>query len=289
MKKILIVICLTLFCVPVSHCFVKVNAEETIKYLSDVGVNEYDLMVLRKQKDALSNKCKNINTIVSTEKNYEQLYLDRAKMEDEVLIKYYGYTQEQINILKKYDGSPIENNPQLAKASATLTASMSSGTCTNSMLTVYIIWRWSNAPLLSGPGITDRVAIRWAGSATSGSSINLSASTAEIIINYHYNGAYVYSQTVPSTIIDQYSKAETPVLMDNGRGTALVGKQTLVVQKIGSLPIKEASISFMYGHCQIGISPSFSYPVSFGISLTSGEKAYYFSKRVTNTGAILGI
>lgn len=217
------------------------------------------------------------------------MYLERAKLDEEVLIKYYGYSKEQVDILKNYDGSPIENNPQLAAASATLSASMSSGTCTTSKLTAYIIWRWSNAPLLSGPGITDRVAVRWTGTATNGSVINLAVSKAEIIINYHYDGAYVKSQTVSSTIIDQYCKAETPVLMDNGYGTALVGKQTLVINKIGTLPIKEASIAFMYGHCDTSLSVSFSYPISFGISINVGENAFYFSKRVTNTGAILGI
>ena len=85
------------------------------------------------------------------------------------------------------------------------------------------------------------------------------------------------------------SKAETPVLMDNGYGTALVGKQTLIINKIGSLPIKEASIAFMYGHCGIGLSVSFSYPVSFSISLERGDQSYYFSKRITNAGQILGV
>lgn len=107
--------------------------------------------------------------------------------------------------------------------------------------------------------------------------------------NYHYDGAYVRSQTVSSTIIDQYCKAETPVLMDNGYGTALVGKQTLIINKIGSLPIKEASIAFMYGHCGIELSVSFSYPVSFSISLERGDQSYYFSKRITNAGQILGV
>lgn len=282
-------------CLIVSSLFINctnlfVYAEEDNKnvnlgYVDNIKkVNEYDIMVLEKKESTKKQK----NTIHTT-KTYEELYLERAQLSEEILINEFLYTIDQVKILKEYDGSPIEENPQLAKASAVLSARMYTGGCSNTELNVMVEWSWSNAPILSGPGVTDRIAFRWKGTSTTGSPINLVDNGSTYAMIYYYNsGSYVTTTSVNRTLIDSYGAAEMPVKMQVSTGTALRGTVSSTLRNSGSAKILEAGIVFVYGHCKIDFtSLSFGYGTWPTVTISGGTKEITLAKRVTNTGNII--
>lgn len=282
MKKIFttigISICM-LMCISINSLQAAENHEENI-----YETNEYYTLVNQKALEKTTNNIKSTKQPNEVGK-YEKLYLERAQLDEETLKNKYFYTDEQIKILKEYDGGPIENHPELSLASATLTAKMSTGACSTSKLNIYINWSWSSAPFLSGPGITDVVAARWQGTDNAGRPLNLAVTKAEAKIDYYLSGKITESRTVKSIVKGSYNAVETPVLMGTS-GTALKGKQTLVIEKTGTAPINEAAITFIYGHCDLLMEVSVSYPTGIGLSINNGTKEVYLSKRVTSTGVI---
>lgn len=57
--------------------------------------------------------------------------------------------------------------------------------------------------------------------------------------------------------------------------------------RTGTDYIKEAAFVFAYGHTVVGVSPSLSLPVSFGIGFSVGtEKMVEMAIRMSNTGHI---
>ena len=218
--------------------------------------------------------------------SYEQLYLERAKNSTKDLIEVYGYTEKQAQILKNYLGTPIEDTPELRLASATCTGFVYGTNCSKTQLGIKAEWSWSSSPILTGPGVTDGVAIRWKGTDTGGNVLNLSGSSASLKIKYVGTGGVTY-RTVTPTIVDPYGAAKGSVLMDNGYGSARSGTLSITLKRTGSKSIKEAAIIFTYAHCSIGLSVGFSFPASFGITVTSGTQEFIESVRVTSSGQTL--
>lgn len=224
-------------------------------------------------------------TSVGYHQSYEQLYLDRAKLSEEELMNHYAYTREQIKILKEYDGSPLEENPQLALASATLSARMYTGGCSQTELNIMVEWSWSNPPLLSGPGITDRVCIRWQGTNLSGVPIDLvdNGSTNAIIL-YYKNGAYVTTNIVKKEL----NSDDIPIKMQIKNGIAMRGTLSTTLSHHYLHDIQEASVEFVYGHTQMNLKPlmlgNIQIPI---ISLDHSKDTIKLIKRVTNTAKIL--
>lgn len=108
-------------------------------------INEYDVYI--QQKAISSDKHSVIDINGNTEKTIEELYLERANLSEEELISQFGYSQEQISILKAYDGSPIENNPQLRAISATYTRSISKVVASRTKISAKLQWECSQRPI----------------------------------------------------------------------------------------------------------------------------------------------
>lgn len=266
--------------------YIRAEKNEQMDEVNDIKyVNEYNVMVEAK----LSKHNNSLETKASSGKTYEDLYLERASLDEETLINDYAYTMDQVKILKAYDGSPIENNPQLARASAVLSARIYTGGCSNTELNVMAEWSWSSAPIFSGPGVTDKVSFRWKGTNTSGSAINLVDNGSTYAMIYYYQGgSYVTTTSVKRTLKESYGAAEMPVKMQVSTGTALRGTVTSTLRNSGSSKILEAGIVFVYGHCKIDFnSISFTYGSWPSISISGGTKETTLAKRVTNTGAVL--
>ena len=260
---------------------VKIEDNNEISY-----VNEYDVMV-KEKKDTQNNSL--VITKTTNHKTYEELYLERARLDEKTLINDYAYTLEQVKILKEYDGSPIEENPQLARASAILSARIYAGGCSNTELNVMAEWSWSNAPILSGPGVTDKISFRWQGTNLSGSPINLVDNASIFAMIYYYKGgSYVTTTSINRTLKEPYGAAEMPVKMQVSTGTALRGTVTSTLRNSGSAKILEAGIVFVYGHCSIlDNSISFAYKSWSSFTLSGGSVETTLVKRVTNTGSVL--
>lgn len=251
----------------------------------DIICNEYDAMVYEKASTSIMT----LNTTGTNNNDsgyFERLYLERAAIDEDTLLNEYGYTEEQVKILKAYDGGPIEEHPELRRASATLSAYIYAKNCSTSKLNVYADWSWNGTPIPCGPGITDGVAFGWSGTDFNGNPLNLSVSNSSVKIKYVGSSGVSY-RTVTPTIVSHYHALKGGVLMDNGKGTAKSGTLSMTLNKTGSKSINEAAITFAYGHATLTGGVSFSFSLSgpsVGISLSSGTRMAYESARVNYKG-----
>ncbi|AFM01236.1 MULTISPECIES: hypothetical protein [Desulfitobacterium] len=259
-------------------------------------VNEYDVYVSTRNKtnEQLLKEGYETETIKAIKSNLiEETLLKYSKMPTEELIEKYGYTKEQAQIIKNYDGSPIEKSPELRAILATMTCTVEGISATVGTLSIKFSWDWSNCPILSGPAIKDIVGIRWQGTDTAGQPINLALEFSSCTLHhYNYTGTtYQFSTTASVATDNPYGHAYSKFPMSiNGSSSDYVKKGALIVtvSRTGTNHIKEAAFVFGYGHTILSLEPSLSLPVAFGIGFSAGvEKMVEKAVRMTNTGNII--
>lgn len=263
-----------------------------------VTTNEYDIYThsRRLSNKELSNQGMSethINLIKSDA--IENELLERASLPASELSDM-GYSSSQITILKNYNGEPIENKPELRGVFADMTAKFYKEVASSVTLKVRVYWEWSNVPLLAGEPIIDLMAIRWQGTNTNGQSINLAFYSATSYANANYysrSGEYKYSNRLTIVCDSPYDHAYAKVPVGSGDSDqygayyAKTGNFYVQVMRTGTDYIKEAAFVFAYGHTVVGVSPSLSLPVSFGIGFSVGtEKMVEMAIRMSNTGHI---
>ena len=151
-----------------------------------VCTNEYDYIVgvrsaSSKELKALDISEEKLSYINSNAIEAELLY--RATLSDEVLRNHYCYTDEAIQILRAYDGSPLEENAQMRSVTATLTATLSPIVNTTTRTGLLYTWSWSAMPLND---LTDIVAITWSGTYRGGGSNNMTLNEDDSFANIQY-------------------------------------------------------------------------------------------------------
>ena len=130
--------------------------------LADAGFNEYDYIVEMRSK---SNK--ELTDMGFSEDEIKKLRSDsvekelvaRKELPDDVLTDVYCYTEEEIEILRNYDGGRLEDHPELRASAATV--SFSSPEIiekSTSQIRMQLTWNWSKKP---ADTFTDAVAIAW--------------------------------------------------------------------------------------------------------------------------------
>lgn len=252
------------------------------------SVNEYDIIMTQKQ-----NKNTSMSFSDNTEINsYEQLYLERARLSPLELIEVHGYTEEQVQILKEYTGTPIEETPELRRASASCSGYVYGQNCSKTSLGIVAEWNWSSTPVLAGAAIHDKVALRWSGTDTGGNPLNLACTSKSLQTKYVGNGGVSTYNSTPSLVLP-YGAVEGDIQMERGFGTVMrtakSGTLRLTLSRTGSKSIKEAGITFIYAHASIGFNISLSYPAGAGISVSTGAtKMFNETVRVTSSGQTLG-
>lgn len=119
----------------------------------------------------------------------EDAFLERGKLPEKQL-QVLGYTQEQIRVLKEYDGSPITDDSPVLLASATCTGSIRSVSASASKISFQYQWQWSTPPAIQKK---DKMAVTWLGVTPSASIISVSATYRHYCVNYYSSttGAYV--------------------------------------------------------------------------------------------------
>ena len=289
MKKVIsLVLATMLIC-----CNIAFAADETQNIYS-VTVNEYDVYVAERAKaqtrsyeaDADNDP---INKVVISDA-IEQKLLQLSQMSDSELVNL-GYSQEQIIILHNYKGERIETYPALRSIFASMTATFYKESASNSSMGIRVEWVWSSTPFLNT--VTDTVVLRWKGTNSAGSSLNLAVNKSKSSCTERFyslsTGNYSYSKNVSLKTKDAYGcvYASIPMTDDSNSVYAKTGRIILYVDKTGSNSINEAAFSFAYGHTTGTASVSFSLPVGFGISFSSGcDKMVEKSIRMSSTGKI---
>lgn len=258
-------------------------------------VNEYDMLV-----EARGMTDNELSEFYSEERieairTAEDALLERAQLSDSVL-EQYGYTPEQIEVLRAYDGGPLEDNPQLRAITATMSGSISAAQCTSTTVGTQFNWTWSALPLVYN--FTDVVAIRWAGTNTQGSPMNVSmvqtSSSFAYVTYYNLINQIQSVQNLSFINVWPYDHAEVNFScghVSSGLGDpayyAKTGRVQVVVQKpSGSTgTLLEGAFAYSYGHSTITItSPTVSFPAGFSISFGTGTSSMYYGAAIVTTG-----
>lgn len=172
---------------------------------------------------------------------------------------------------------------QLCDENGNLRIEIYTGSCSNKELNIIIHWTWMNPPLLSGPGIVDRVRLSWQGTDLSGEPIDLSDfGTTYAMVLYDQGSKYMSTEIIKPLDVD------IPIHMQKGEGVAIHGFLTTTLRNSDIDNIQEAGIEFEYGHTK----PYFKWmkigPISIPFFCLDNEKYdVRVVKRITNTGMIL--
>jgi len=124
--------------------------------LNSVSINEYDMYVAS-QADS--------NVLARGSITAEAALLERAQLPEKTLISY-GYTDDEISILKAYDGSSIDENPQLKGLFADLSVRLYRMAYDSHGVTVRFFWNWETPPVLHSFVTIDNISCAWVGVGT---------------------------------------------------------------------------------------------------------------------------
>ena len=226
--------------------------------------SEYDLYVSQKEKNAGNTNRNLTNNYIEAE------LLNRQNMSEEILKDVYGYSDYQIYILKSYDGTPIEDNPQLrAVMSATLSAQISNISFTGNQVSFTIKWNWSSMPFFCGEDIAT---IYLSGRDANSFPLQLEVTGYSGFVDmYTSAGAKMKTNNLSISKYGYdrvYSKFQMSEMLDNAINIyAKHGEISCVAKPGAGATMADANITFDYGHSVITLSPSFSFSgpsVSFG-------------------------
>ena len=111
----------------------------------------------------------------------ESAFLERAQL-DENSLKVLGYTDEQIRILKRYNGEPITDSSEILRAASSCTGELAVYSTSGTAMYYGYKWTWSSLPLKA---LGERVALSWRGIDAGGYTINASATSKSGYVNYY--------------------------------------------------------------------------------------------------------
>lgn len=260
---------------------------------------EYLLEVQELSRDELKSKGLSSNEITELKEfSIEEAYLERAELPYETLIAY-GYTDEQIEILKNYDGSPITAESEMMALAAKMSVSkFTAYQASTSGFTVKYKWEWDSVPINRH---TDRVVIYWRAYDSQPQEVDVTPSqnTAKITYFNLISGTERHSQVVNGA----YSSLQNAVYVDVGlvKGTtddeywAKKGEYTLRVEKTGSSALSYVKFGASYGHDTVSFTGDLSFTIGTGFALTfSGSSmvdkvtniscTYSYDGKLTNHG-----
>lgn len=265
--------------------------------------NEYD-MYLELQNTPSSVLLKSgydyedVEEIKST--SVEEILYQRGQMTESEL-RNMGYSQETIELLKAYDGSPIEDNPQLYGTFADLNGDLKVINYGTSKMAVKFNWSWSNSPLLSGTAITDVVTCGFAGTNNNNlpCTMTFDKDNSKCRINY-YQGDYGYFTYIgykdkDISVKNAHQHVEVKFKMSepfsNGKkiGWAQNGYMIIGIKEERTVnQLYSGTFAFGYGHTVVTISPSISVSVGsgfsggVGLSFGTGTENMFYKTAVVN-------
>ena len=197
----------------------------------------------------------------------EEEILARKQLSDEMLAERYGYTYDDIAILRAYNGEKLEENVALAAITGTLTISKPTVlTATSTRVGVKVVWSWDHSPVVCA---IDVFAIYWDptfGSQSGNMRIDMSSSSH--VVSYNINNTYCdYEWDITQVSPNSAAKSTFDMLDQSGEGWAEEGTLRLYFDATaGSAALTEIDFIFAYGHTILSVSPSVSFPASGGIS-----------------------
>lgn len=184
----------------------------------------------------------------------EEAYLKRAELPIETLVAY-GYNDEQIEILKAYDGSAITADSSVMKAASDMEISeFEEGSASGDEVEIEYHWMWNIVPVWK---TTDTIAVYWEAHDKKGYKIDLDRVNNYADVMYyniatgkrassqdeHVNGSYSSTENVVSVKIDMAKK-------DN-QYWAKKGIYYVTLSRKGSEKIGDVDFGVAYGHSRL--------------------------------------
>ena len=274
--RIAIAICLVLAMVIPAYA----TTDTELDGKKQVVLNEYDLIVEARQLtptelESQGYEKERIRELTSTAVEEELLY--RKSLSSDVLINSYGYSKEQVDILKSYEGTALEDTPEIRSIFGELTFETPNVVTSYSRgVTLTVSWEWDICPTVTH---TDAIGISWL--PTFGSQNGTLRLSNESYHKVRYRAGsntdtyrLQYDVGVLAGSSSPVGNAQTnfPMRDDGSAYWAVEGTVYLyLVTANGSADLTSVDLHFNYGHCTLlGVTPSISYPLGFGISWESG-------------------
>lgn len=138
-------------------------------------INEYDVYIELKAapEQDLSAQGFSLDEINSIKENSVENELYRRSLLSDADLAALKYTPEQIAILRNYDGSDLEDNPQMRAAAANFVGIVSNAGANTSSITAQLKWTWSNAPAMMGPLVSESLGVTWDGTDANSNAMQL--------------------------------------------------------------------------------------------------------------------
>lgn len=199
---------------------------------------------------------------------YKYQIEERAKLPENILTAY-GYTEEQITLLKKYLAGEKSFEEIAALTSAQLTTEIQCLQHTETLYSISYGWRWSSVPLTLS---SDAVAFTYNGIRNSSDPIDVKLNSYSSNINYYdrITGAFYTAERGNFDVTNNYVTAEFQCEKMNSTGNDYVWAKTGVINVSISPTVPGAGnalsavrVQGAYGHT---VTPNSEVSVSVTIS-----------------------
>lgn len=199
----------------------------------------------------------------------EEALLERQKLSDEELY-VIGYDDEDISLLRKYNGEPIEEATYLSLAMARIYTNLSVPTRTDDIFNFSLKWWWDQMPAI---GFTDSIGTSW----------RTNDPNNTMILNgykaYPTNCKLDFSNTITGAVTSVYQKAydsgatyiRYQVPMDKNLRWAKQGCIETSIGTRGKHSLKWSYYKASYAHQQL------SFGVDMGLIPLSGTLPFGFT------------
>lgn len=284
-----------------SPCFA--DEPEVTSSVSERVIYEYDYYVAQRASASdplVASTCSEQDAAILSN-DIENELLRRSQLPDDEL-HAMGYTDEQIQLLREYNGERLEDYPQIRAATATVTASFSVLNANKITIKLRVNWQWTTLPLAKSSAIKDLLAIGWKGTDSEGHELNVAytpgqsfsqvfyyesnTSTTGLVRKYDITCSDAYSN-----ISSKFPMAYYSSMTNNSNWYARKGSFVITVERTGSVYIKEVAFAFAYAHSKLGINLSYTFKIedmSFSFSMTSANMCTR-SVRVLHDGTCINL
>lgn len=202
----------------------------------------------------------------------EGIIVELSKQNDSVLSQR-GMNNQQIDILREYEGSRLEDNPQLRSVLATLSMTLSKVSCSSSYASAKVEWSWNSKPLIMSIDYYETVPCRWKAYNSYGALVTGSySSTGSYCYVRYYNGSTLYTTQAKSINIGNtnsyaYSPFRSAI---NGDGNSCWAKAGYMVVRITGSNIHSVDFGFGYNHGISSTIPTITLDGNLGFNYSNG-------------------
>lgn len=222
---------------------------------------------------------------------YKEAFTERAALSEETL-KGFGYSNEEIAILKDYLAGNVSFETAATRASAKLTATLKAPTHTKTKYACNYSWSWDKTPT----GLqTDGVALGIAGIDSNSKYFETKKYSSTAYVNYVYTDGTTYKSETPTTSINGGTlSCKFPSYKQDSTGSRYVwAKSGYVILTV--VPIVSGGSEFAavrargeYGHATssgtmnitVTVNSTASITITFTVDNSSSKVVTYGTKQI---------